>query len=559
MQNRICPKCGQEFTPKNANQKYCRQLKQTSCAICGRTIEYICGEYVAKACDAQACVTAYQQQAFAEKHNGAKNPMQLPESIQKIKATNIKKYGSEWYTQTSEYKERVETTDLAKYGVKHHLQSAEVIEKRVETVQEKYGSTNVFSSEFGKQQIRKTLKARYGIINPSQNPEMKAKATKHSRYSKLEERIASVFNNYGIEFIHHYHLSNEGYSHEFDFYIPKYKLLIDADGLYFHGYLDDTDGERVRDDYDEVRLYLVPPDHIFHVIVESNEDQQIKDLIETLESVDGNVTKYNSILFDWCRSVKFPYPNYEDKRIFSDWHKLQNYMNPDYVPQCRLGLSAIKQFHKSIYSCHVGNNASPLEGWNDDTKLRQVIRNRLIYKNNVDPSKVLAGFNISKICPCVSIFNPVLARHLTLKYLSEFDQVFDPFSGFSGRMLGVTSCNKEYIGHDINVLTIHESNKIKSFLALDSVTLDIEDIMESSGEYQCLLTCPPYSKKEIYGLETEFKSCDEWIYECLSRFKCRRYVFVVDETHKFVNDIVETITSDSHFNHTKEYVVVIDC
>ena len=61
------------------------------------------------------------------------------------------------------------------------------------------------------------------------------------------------------------------------------------------------------------------------------------------------------------------------------------------------------------------------EAWEDDTLLKKVISNRLIYKNNVDPSKVLTGFNISKICPRVSIFNPVLAKYIVSNYLSEFD------------------------------------------------------------------------------------------------------------------------------------------
>ena len=84
------------------------------------------------------------------------------------------------------------------------------------------------------------------------------------------------------------------------------------------------------------------------------------------------------------------------------------------------------------------------------------------------------------------------------------------------------------------------------------------DVLESQGEFECLLTCPPYNKKEVYNNETMFKCCDEWIQECLDRFDCKRYVFVVDETKKFESFVKEEIRSDSHLTHAVERVVVID-
>lgn len=243
--------------------------------------------------------------------------------------------------------------------------------------------------------------------------------------------------------------------------------------------------------------------------------------------------------------------------MMKDWRSLHKYKSETYRPNARLGMSLIKNFHRSMYDARVGNCVSVRQAWEDDSLLRKVIENRLIYKNNVDPSKVLQGFNISKTCPTVSIFNPVLARYLTEKYLQRFDQVFDPFSGFSGRLLGVTSCNKSYVGQDLNEQAVRESNDIIDFLNLQDAQVSCKDILSSSGTYDCLLTCPPYGKKETYSSETIFKSCDEWIDECLQRFECKRYVFVVDETSKYKDYIKETLTNKSHFYKTFEYVVVI--
>ena len=72
-----------------------------------------------------------------------------------------------------------------------------------------------------------------------------------------------------------------------------------------------------------------------------------------------------------------------------------------------------------------------------------------------------------------------------------------------------------------------------------------------------MLTCPPYSDKEHYIQDQVIKTCDEWIDECIERYKCRRYIFVVDSTVKYQNRIVEHIQNSSHFSKAKEYVIVI--
>jgi len=567
-----CKWCGREFHPTSARQAYCNEKHYQTCVVCGNKFEIHPEiDNTIKTCSKECRYKLAKQntdneqmvatiKATMQERYGVDNAMQLSSSKDKIKETNLEKYGTEWYTQTEEYKDKARETCREKYGVDHHLQAQEVIDKRTDTVREKYHSNNIFSSEFGKQRVRERMQELYGVDNPSQYPEFKRKATKNARVSKLEQRICDLFDNYCIPYQHHYIVKQDKFSHEFDFYLPEYKILIDADGLYYHSYLDDPDGVRVRDDYDEVRLKLVPKDHIFEVIVEGNEDKQVKEIVELIEKTSGSLSEHDSILFEWCRSIDFPYPSYSAERMKKDWEHLCSYKFQEYSPSCRLGESIIRYFHKSIYSAHIRDSVSPLEGWYDDELLRKVIRNRLIYKNEVDPSKILAGFNISKICPKVSVFNPVLARYLITRYLMEFETVFDPFSGFSGRLLGAASLNKIYIGQDLNENAVNEANKIIEFLELDPQYYQVtcQDILNSTGEYDCLLTCPPYNTKEVYANETVFKTCDAWIDECLSRFKCKQYVFVVDETIKYAHNVVEELKSQSHFAKVTEKVIVID-
>lgn len=84
-----------------------------------------------------------------------------------------------------------------------------------------------------------------------------------------------------------------------------------------------------------------------------------------------------------------------------------------------------------------------------------------------------------------------------------------------------------------------------------------KDIFESTGTYDCLFTCSPYNLKEIWNENETNLSCDEWIDECLKRFTCKRYIFVVDKTEKYKDKIVEEISNKSHFGNNIEYIIVI--
>ena len=568
---RKCAWCGKEFTPKSFRDAYCYDTHYKMCEVCGnqfeidvrkdksvKTCSEVCRYKLAVANrDIEVAQDSLRSSLIAK--YGVDNPMRIPGAIDKIKSTNLKRYGVEWYTQTDEYKDRAAHTDMQIYGVTHHLKSSSVIEKRTDTVRRKYGSDNIFSSDYGRAKVKSSMIQKYGADNPSKVAEFKSKATRSARTSKLEQRICNLFDNYGIEYFHHHFLKAGDLSHEFDFYLPKYKLLLDADGLYYHSYLDDPDGVRVRDDYDEIRLKLVPADHIFHVIVESSEERQIKELVDVLTQIDGGLVSYDSYLFQWCRSTGFPYPNYSESRMIKDWSSLCKYYSDKYIPQCRIGQSIVQNYHRSIFNSNVLGNLSPVDAWNSDDHLKRAIINRFIYKNDVDPSKVLYGLYASKIGPKVSVFNPILARYLVLKYLSEFQEVFDPFSGFSGRLLGTASTGRRYIGQDLNIRAVAESNQIIKFLKLsEKCKVTCKDLIEDAcSSYECLLTCPPYENKETYGSEVVFHSCDEWISMILSKYHCNRYVFVVDSTDTYKDSIVETIQTSSHLSASTEYIIVI--
>lgn len=262
-----------------------------------------------------------------------------------------------------------------------------------------------------------------------------------------------------------------------------------------------------------------------------------------------------SEIFELCRSINFPQTELSEKSLINNFANLKQTNSSKYANCCT---KVIQVFHPSLWQANRNGYLSPFDAWYDDDLLNKCIDNRLKYKGaELSPFDIRAGFSIAKIAPKVSIFRPAMAKYIIQKYLSDFKEVFDPCSGYSGRLLGCAALDKKYIGQDINPVTINESNELAKYYNIDC-KLSIANSICSSSTYECLFTCPPYSELENWNQEIEVLSCDEWIDILINNFNCKKYVFVIDKTSKYKNNIVEVINNTSHFGSNKEYVIVID-
>jgi hypothetical protein len=96
---------------------------------------------------------------------GVDNAVKIPAVLDKIKETNLFKYGKEWYTQTEEYKDKVKATSQINYGTEHFLSNPDVIEKRKSTCLGRYGADNVSKLPEVQNKIQATLQDAYGVSN----------------------------------------------------------------------------------------------------------------------------------------------------------------------------------------------------------------------------------------------------------------------------------------------------------------------------------------------------------------------------------------------------------
>lgn len=478
--------------------------------------------------------------------------------IKKLNETNLKKYGTEWASQNKTVKEKVANTNIQncgnacslhgsnqqktdavfneKFGCSNPMQNAEIKAKREATNLERYGASSPFGSTLCIEKRKQNYFNKTGYFFPAQNPDNHTMRRKAYLYdgAYFDSSWELAFYMFHIEQNHDisahpavtFEYEHAGIKHN---YMPDFILdgqLTEIKGPQFFN----ESGEMINPfDRSQDALYEAK-----HQCMLKNNVKIITDCAEYIDYVNEKYTSDYLELFN-VKSA-FPYPTEKQNPTHDD---------------------VIRKYHKSIWHAKRFGMLSPFEAWQDKALIKKCAMNRLKYVKHCDPDSIRQGFNVMKLAPKVSVFKPLLAKRIIETYLAEFETIFDPFSGFSGRMYGAYLCSKKYIGQDINETHVKESNELIHDYNMNA-TVVCKDIFESEGEYECLFTCSPYHLKEVWNEHETDMSCDEWIDECLKRFKCKRYVFVVDETEKYKDRIVEMIENKSHFGANSEKLLVID-
>ena len=293
------------------------------------------------------------------------------------------------------------------------------------------------------------------------------------------------------------------------------------------------------------------------------------------------VEKYWEREYERIQYIDFPPTSFimpNESKCINEFKQL---MKNEGVPNNKNMSNIVKYFHPSIIFANVHGNLSPFDGWqsikNDPELFKTFYRNRLrcsdwfksegrlkyLLRGVVMENTYGIGLSTSRMFQLVTYFKPKFAKYIIQKYLNDFITIFDPFSGYSGRLIGCLASGKNYIGQDLCKTTIEESNNVIEFLkqfTSNTAIVECKDSIKEYGEYECLFTCSPYRDIEKWpDVKSVNYSCDKWIDICLSHYKCNRYVFVTDDKiEKYNKYIKEEITNTSHFKSNKEYIVVID-
>lgn len=404
--------------------------------------------------------------------------------------------------------------------------------------------------------MSETILDKYGFPHAMQNPEIRRKALSKKGMTNPEKYIFEMLLNRGFDFKYNEVLNGKCW----DFIIyenSKPVLIIEVDGEYAHGLISDPFYANSGGHSDDKRSPLVPHGCKFLVV----DSLLVKDAIPEIASLlCTDYVSWIEDLYNECINMDFPYPKYDALRMIGDWKNLKRLFNEKTYNDKKIpGNSIITNFHKSIYRSRCGNHPSPFEAWSNPELLLKCIENRFVYKSSLSSQQVARGFERNKIAPRVTVFQPSLARYILDKYANDAKTVVDPCSGFSGRMLGAASLNKNYTGYDINENTISESREIIKFLKLGDVSLSVADLEKNTDfkEYDVLFTCPPYGDKERWE-DRHYHPAEYYIDKILRNFKAKKYIFVVDNPGKYSEHVVELIGRKSHLAESNEKIVIID-
>lgn len=345
-----------------------------------------------------------------------------------------------------------------------------------------------------------------------------------------------------------------------DFYLPEYGYYIEIDGLYWHpseinnlnfrllsnvinAYKKDIGipnliriNERDIDSIDVMSISDIA--HNFTVDMSCGVNIEWDQIIISKEYFKDYIDRYGKkkleshiyLLLKFIRTFKPSLPiipktdSIQDiisKISVYDTSKNLNTDIKSFNNNCSvLGNSYLKSNFLSYWNSSYGKSNSPVEVWNDDYIMKNVIKYRIGCNDsnevfNFTMHDLVKGISAARFS--ISFFKPILAKAIYKELLGDnisTPTVFDPCCGFGGRLLGFKSTfpNGTYIGCEPNIDTYNELNNLildSNFTNCRIYNCKLED-MDSDLEYDVLFTSIPYYNTERYSNGNTYKSFDEW-------------------------------------------------
>lgn len=117
------------------------------------------------------------KEIFIEKY-GVDNPLKVNEVKEKIKKTNLEKWGVEFTLQNKNIRDKIIKTNLEKWGVETPSKCEDVKNKIIETNNKKWGGNSPMCNDLIKEKSSKTTFKNWGVYNPNHSDIIRDKIKK---------------------------------------------------------------------------------------------------------------------------------------------------------------------------------------------------------------------------------------------------------------------------------------------------------------------------------------------------------------------------------------------
>ena len=235
-------------------------------------------------------------------------------------------------------------------------------------------------------------------------------------------------------------------------------------------------------------------------------------------------------IFLYFRNLQWLYPDLDNKRFINGYKGLCDYEvdinSSEIYANSSFCTDICKYFcRQSFYNSSERKGYKLIDIFNNDVKLKRVIENRLglgwydsepLETFNITPKMIMyQGPRSMRLVSTTTIFKPVIARLMYLKYSNIGDKVYDFSAGFGGRALGAMSCGRKYIG--IDPLTAEEINEMGNFFGWRDYNIKVgcsEDFCMDKGSIDFAFSSPPYYDYEVYSddLSQSYNRGEDYFY-----------------------------------------------
>lgn len=246
-------------------------------------------------------------------------------------------------------------------------------------------------------------------------------------------------------------------------------------------------------------------------------------MIQTFLNIKNSVRNLSDVEFEnilptlssELEDVSFYY-SYSDSDLLKDWNALikWNARVDTMASTQRVGMKLCEHFFPNFFDIENKDGNSFKSLWKAD-KLEKVLRwNR---KSHSTPylSELRRGIYFNYKLAKSTMYRPQMAKMVVTNLGAK--RVLDPCAGWGGRMLGVVAAGAEYVAFEPNTETYEGLLKLIKLLGIEdkvriikdsSLEMDKYDI----GEFDLILTSPPYFDLEVYSHEDtqSIKGCDTY-------------------------------------------------
>lgn len=246
-------------------------------------------------------------------------------------------------------------------------------------------------------------------------------------------------------------------------------------------------------------------------------------MIQTFLNIKNSVRNLSDVEFEnilptlasELEDVSFYY-SYSDSDLLKDWNALikWNARVDSMASTQRVGMKLCEHFFPNFFDIENKDGNSFKSLWKAD-KLEKVLRwNR---KSHSTPylSELRRGIYFNYKLAKSTMYRPQMAKMVVTNLGAK--RVLDPCAGWGGRMLGSVAAGAEYVAFEPNTETYESLLKLIKLLGIeDKVRIIKDSALEMDkydiGEFDLILTSPPYFDLEVYSHEDtqSIKGCDTY-------------------------------------------------